>query len=149
MTIFIATLYWLFTIKTTAYSRCINKNEDYKKLLQQNVYYFHWKWYRIKVPFLLSNKEKAKVFRTGKLKLKLQVELPITSVSHETDPGSNSISFMPLQYSFPWNLLKCRISCILAVIVYGQGNPRMCFKDTSSFFQTCNTKRFVSSPSEQ
>lgn len=30
MTIFIATLYWLFTIKTTAYSRCINKNEDYK-----------------------------------------------------------------------------------------------------------------------
>lgn len=41
MTIFTATLYWLFTIKTTAYSGRINKNGDYKKLLQQNVYYIH------------------------------------------------------------------------------------------------------------
>lgn len=51
--------------------------------------------------FYLPIKKKAKVFRTSKLKLKLQMELPITSVSDETHPGSNSISFMPLQCSFP------------------------------------------------
>lgn len=100
--------------------------------------------------FYLPNKEQSKSVQNWETKNQTSDGTPYQQYHMmNTDPGSNSIPPIPLQYPFSWYLLKGQISHTLAVIVCGQGNSKMCFKYTSSFFHAYNTKRFVSSPSEQ
>lgn len=87
MTIFTTTLYWLFTIKTTAYSGCINKNGDHKKLLNRMYIMFTETDIGSRYHFYLPNKEQSKNVQNWEAKNQTSGEAPYNQYHMiNTDP---------------------------------------------------------------